>query len=611
MHSNNVVRRATKSFCLIEPKNRKPPNYWRDEGNVICFLEGIKEKYNLQSFEDWSRITNKEIISNGGRALLSNYSMYDLKCIACPEGKLWFENNSKQTKQPPGYWNNEDNILQFLGELRENYNLKSFEDWNSISRKKIQSNGGITLLNKYSLMQLKHMGFYGKESQFFTSLKSKNESKTITCSESKLRSVNNVKPSGYWNNYDNILQFLDELKEKYNLRTIDDFNSITFDQIQSNGGRTLLNKFSLYEIKCMAYPEGKSKFDKPNKYKPPGYWKNDENIHKFLDKLKKKYNLKSPEDWNLITQHQIQINGGRTLLHSYSMYDIKCIAFPEGKSKFIKSEQPKPAGYWENEQNVIQFLEILKEKYNLQTPEDWNAVTHNQIQSNGGSSLLNIYSMYELKCIACPSGKEMFKNSNPYKSLEYWKDENNRNHFIDKLKMKFNLKTPQDWKRLSVNQIKLEGGFWLFYNNNEYLKKTIINFGIENDEKSLHDLIIKQSKYKKSSQRWLFLQIQKLFPGQEIVEDYFHSGISRETGVPIQFDIFLIGRNIAFEYHGKQHYEEIPSAFASMEMHKNRDLEKQHLCKKYGIRLIIIPYWWDNKLESLKETLNKQGVLQQ
>ena len=112
----------------------------------------------------------------------------------------------------------------------------------------------------------------------------------------------------------------------------------------------------------------------------------------------------------------------------------------------------------------------------------------------------------------------------------------------------------------------------------------------------------------KSSQRWLFLQVQKLFPGEEIVEDYFHSEISRKTGFHVQFDVYLVKKKIAFEYQGKQHYEDVPEIFSSVELYKYRDKEKRILCKEFGIKLIIIPYWWDTTAESLIEALGKEIV---
>ena len=51
------------------------------------------------------------------------------------------------------------------------------------------------------------------------------------------------------------------------------------------------------------------------------------------------------------------------------------------------------------------------------------------------------------------------------------------------------------------------------------------------------------------------------------------------SGSNIQFDIFMIERNIAIEYHGKQHFEDIPEAFGSFEAYKQRDIEKQNFAQ--------------------------------
>ena len=489
--------------------------------------------------------------------------------------------STKRIKKTNGFWNDRENILQFLNEIKLKYNLQTSEDWNKITSKHIQENGGSRLLQSYSMYNLKCFG----------------------CPEGKKNFTKReqYKPSKYWNNEENILQFLEEIKLKYNIKTPDDWNKITKKQIQENGGWKLFDKYSLYNLKSLACPEGKF-----NQKKTKGYWKDNKNILQFLEELKLKFDVKTPEDWNKITSKHIQENGGWELLRIYSMYDLKSLACPEGKLIFNKPKQHKPSKYWDNKENILQFLEELKVKFNLHTPEDWNLISKNQIKSFGGSRLFDKYSLYNLKSLACPEGKLIFNKPNQSKPSNFWENENNRNYFIEKLKLTFNLQTPDDWKRLSTHQIRSQGGGWLFNTSKNYLEKIYIKFNSNDDRNvqfSLKELI--ESNYKRSSQKWLFFQVQKLFPNEEIVEDYFHSDISRDSGFSVQFDVFLIRRNIAIEYHGVQHYEDIPSAgFASLELHHSRDLEKKNLCKKYGIQLIIIPYWWDNNIESLRETLN-------
>ena len=624
-------------------RSRKPLKYWGNQENINKFLSEIQKKYNLNTPKDWDSITTSHFLDNGGSSLISKYSIYELKCMACPEGKSFFKN----PKQSIGYWKNEENILKFLSDLKEKYNLNSAEDWNSITQKQIKSNGGWALLSKYSIFDLKCMacpegksifktpkhstGYWeNKENihQFLADLKvkynlntpedwnsiTKNqilenggrtlainysifELKCMACPEGK--SIFNFPrhATGYWNKKENIDKFLADLKTKYNLNTPEDWNSITREIIISNGGTRLLNKFSMYELKCMACPDGKLMFDRKI---PDGYWENRENIDKFLFDLKEKYNLNTPEDWNSITQNCIRSNGGWVLLSKYSIFDLKCMACPEGKSIF--KNPPHLTGYWENKENIHQFLADLKVKYNLNTPEDWNSITHKQIQLNGGNTLSKKFSIYEIKCMACPEGKSIFNNPRKQTLSGYWEDNENVMQFFDEIKEKYNLNTPEDWKRISKRQIISHGGSWL-YNSNKYLK-TKIEFETPNGIISIpFSKLISGSKQKRSSQRWLFLQIQKLFPQEEIVEDYFHSEISRISGANVQFDIFMIQRNIAIEYHGVQHYEDIPFAFANLETYKHRDIEKGKLCEEHGIQLVVIPYWWDNKLDSLKNFL--------
>ena len=487
--------------------------------------------------------------------------------------KLWF------CKKPRGYWNDPNNVQVFLNKLREDFNLQNEKDWNSITSEQIINAGGSTLLSShYSLYDIKCLGF-PKGKKTFTS----------------------TKFFKYWDNENRIKLFLDELKTKYNLNTAEDWNSITSMQIKLMGGKRLLNKYSLYEIKCMGFPEGNLKFNKPINRKSKEYWNKKENLRLFLLQLTEKFNLKTKEDWNSLSTKQVKAEGGSKLLNMYTLFDIKCMGCPD--VKLIVSKR-KPPGYWDNIENVKQFLNELKIKYNLNTVDDWNLINSEKIYDFGGKQLLTKYSIYELKCIACPEGNLIFSKSLP---KGYWDNNENIQNFLSQLKEKLDLKTIEDWKRLSIPQIWSYGGKGL---TSKFSKSEIIEFAIshfyDKNQIELHDLNSNSKASGRSSQRLLFLQIQKLFPHDEIVEDYYHSEISRETGSAVQFDIFLIHKKIAIEYHGQQHYEDIPSAFAPLELYKNRDKEKEKLCIAHGIQLIIIPYWWDNNINSLAKTINSK-----
>ena len=618
VQNETVIPTSTQS-SYVKQNTKQAPGYWENKENILKFLSKIKEKYNLNTPEDWNSITTNHIKSNRGRTLLSKYSMYEIKCMACPEGKLAFSD----PPQASGYWENKENIHKFLSEIKEKYNLNSPEDWNTFSTSHIELNGASTLLNKYSIYELKCIAcpegksIFNKPKQssgyweikenilkFLSEIKGKYnlntpedwntlthklihsngggsllskysiyELKCMACPEGNLIFNNPKQLSGYWENKENIHNFLSKIKEKYDLNTPDDWNLITREKIQSNGAGSLLHKYSMYELKCMACPEGKSIFNKPPQ--ASGYWEIKENIHKFFSELKRKYNLNTPDDWNSITKKQIQSNGGRSLLSKYSIYELKCMACPEGKSIFENSKQSSE--YWENKENILLFFSELKQKYNLNTPDDWNLITKKHIQSNEGNKLLSKYSMYEIKCMACPEGKSIFNK--PPQAPGYWENKENIHKFLSEIKEKYNLNTPEDWKRISKHQIIVEGGRGLFFSKNYSEIKIQFENPNENTKFIPFSKLISESVHKRSSQRWLFLQIQKLFPQEEMVEDYFHSEISRISGANIQFDIFMIQRKIAIEYHGIHHYEDLPSGFGSLETYQHRDIEKEKLCK--------------------------------
>ena len=528
----------------------------------------------LYSPNDWNLVTRDQIINHGGRNLFKKYSLYDIKCLGCPDGKLIFNKPAK----PSGYWENNENIQNFMKEIKEKLNLNSPEDWNLLSYQQIKDHGGSSLLGKYSLYNLKCIG----------------------CPEGKNLFTKSIphKPKGYWDNKSNVKQFLNEVKEKLNLNTIEDWNSLTCEQISSfHGGDRLLRKYSLFKLKSIGFPEGTEFFDKPIQSKNPGYWKDESNIIKFINELK--INLTSIEDWKKLSNKDIKKLGGRGLLDNFTLYEIKCLGCPDGKLIFNKPS--KPSKYWDNIDNIQNFMKEIKEKLNLNSPEDWNLLSYQQIKDHGGSSLLGKYSLYNLKCIGCPDGQFLFKKPLESKPNTFWDDHSNIQQFLNNLQKNLNLNTLEDWNRVSVNQIILHGGSGLI---SKFSLREIIQFQFPDVNFDLN----KKDFSKRTSQRWLFLQVQKLFPDEEIVEDYFHPEISRETGFAVQFDIFLVNKNIAIEYHGKHHYIDIPEGFAPLHVYQNRDKEKENICKRYDIQLIIIPYWWDNTLDSLRVTLDKFGI---
>lgn len=513
-----------------------------------------------------------------------------LKCKKIPKQHFPITLNSvcpNKKNKPKGYWNNLENVKKFLNGLQETLNLHTSEDWNNITRSIIIKNGGGTLLHKYSVFELK----------------------SLICEEVKIKYLNepknNKKPAGYWKNKKNVNKFIKEIKKTYNLNSPEDCNEITSNQIlQLNGGPSLLKIYSMFEIKCLLNSSIKTKYvnQLKNCKKESGFWGNKENVEKFLSKIKMKYNLNSPEKWNQITAKDIKNEGGGGLFNTYKMFELKCIGCAEVKEKF--NNQPKnnykSLTFWNDKDNIDHFLREIEQKLNLNSAHDWNKLTISQIRFYGGGGLLKLYTLYEIKCMGCKNFEKAFfpKQRQDSKPENFWDDKDNLHSFIEKLKCKYNLNSISDWNRISDLQIKEFGGSQVLL---KFSREDLIRIALGFSQNIPGDM----NSGRRSSQRWLFLNIKSLFPNEEIVEDFYHEEITRTTGFAIQFDIFLVNRNIAFEYHGMQHYFDVPSKFAFLELYKYRDNEKESLCKKFGISLIPIPFWWDNNLHSLKNTIVK------
>jgi len=117
-------------------------------------------------------------------------------------------------------------------------------------------------------------------------------------------------------------------------------------------------------------------------------------------------------------------------------------------------------------------------------------------------------------------------------------------------------------------------------------------------------------KGKKSSQRWLLLQLQKILPeGTEIIEDYQHpllSWMGNPKAGNMQLDLWISSLNLGIEYQGEQHYHDIPGFGPSgtLAIYGIRDSLKKQLAIDNNIKYLTIPYWWDGTAASLEATLN-------
>jgi hypothetical protein len=100
--------------------------------------------------------------------------------------------------------------------------------------------------------------------------------------------------------------------------------------------------------------------------------------------------------------------------------------------------------------------------------------------------------------------------------------------------------------------------------------------------------------------------------------DYRHPELRfLESNHPMELDIWLPDKMLAFEYQGEQHFAPFWKGVVdlkprqTLEATQRRDQEKREACEVNGITLIEVPYTWKGTKEWLVEFLNeKEGSIQ-
>ena|SRR3990167_2270114 len=209
-----------------------------------------------------------------------------------------------------------------------------------------------------------------------------------------------------------------------------------------------------------------------------------------------------------------------------------------------------------------------------------------------GKALLEKYGSYYAMLKELHPSTEWFGFKKARFPRHYWDNIENVKIFVQFLEKQFKIKTKEDWSRISIEQInQLGAGRLLRKYENLYSILKIVYPDISWNKQKF------RSRNKRSAQRWLFLQLQQVYPSEELIEDYFHP-LTRGSGQNIEFDVFLPSRNVGFEYQGEHHYIDLPS-FAPLEMYEERDREKIKMAKENQIHLVQIPYTWDGSIPSL------------
>jgi len=408
----------------------------------------------------------------------------------------------------------------------------------------------------------------------------------------------------FWFSITNQRNYFDQIAQKYDVKSPNDWNKLSYRKIAREGGQSILRQYSSLSAALeTVYPEYDWKSIKIRSRVVNKYWNNIENQRKFFDEFAARHNINinRVDDWSNVTYQQVSQEGGKSILQQYSSLLATLEAlYPENDWKScIRTRAPN--NYWQSIENQRKFFDDFAKKQKICQPSDWSKVNYKKVVQEGGQSILNQYpSLLAALETIYPELEWGIYSQRVIIPQNYWNDIANVKEFIEKLRDSYHIQQDEDWYRISIKQIQQAGGTALIakYNSLCDILKAVYP-DKKWDKKNF------QRRHKRSAQRWMFLQVQKAFPDCEVVEEYLHEELSRKSGRAIELDVFVPARQIAFEYQGEHHFHDSPALGSGfIELHQQRDTEKLELCKGQGITLVVVPYWWDNSLESLQGLIN-------
>lgn len=148
--------------------------------------------------------------------------------------------------------------------------------------------------------------------------------------------------------------------------------------------------------------------------------------------------------------------------------------------------------------------------------------------------------------------------------------------------------------------IKADNGFW----GCEDVLNELYNEKYNSIERQVFEL----GEYRWKSEELVLKYVSQIFKNNKVIHQHRPYFLHTQNG-QLSYDVFVSGKNIAFEYQGKQHFEpvEIFGGKENFEKQQERDKIKKELSIKNNVKLIYINYWENITKELIIEKLKEIG----
>eukprot|EP01114_Cavostelium_apophysatum_P008517 TRINITY_DN2104_c2_g1_i1.p1 TRINITY_DN2104_c2_g1~~TRINITY_DN2104_c2_g1_i1.p1 ORF type:complete len:621 (-),score=144.76 TRINITY_DN2104_c2_g1_i1:93-1955(-) len=557
---------------------RRKPGFWSVSSNRRNFLLEIQPDLNVRNWKDWYNVTYDQVKQLGGFGALAPHDHSLGKALAdlIPEHKwqLW-----KFRSIPRGLFQDPRQRVEFVHSLEEEFNIKSSDDWYRISLRDIEKKGGGAVIehHKNSLSNILKEAY--PDHQWISARLDK-------------------WGVAYYRNPEHCKDFFDRFFVNFGLKDWEGWYDVTLEDIKNEGGADLLSNFEgaaphIQALKA-AYPMLPWK---PWKFKNCSVVFRDAAIQRrFMEDAFHLLKFADWTDWYKLKVAALEDIGGGELLryHGYSIVKAVTSLFPEHPWNLSLFE--------ESMRSAREFFDGLAIKLGLNSLEDWYQVKLSTIEQYGGGVFLSHFPNYQTALqVLYPEFPWQVHRFQSVPS-EYWSDPKNLRSFFDSISKDFQIKNLEDWYAVKKSKVaKLAAGPFHSTHGKSLLQLLKAAYP-EHPWVGEGDAEATWNWYPSKVQIEIFNILSKLFPRDDAHLDFDYYFGESSSAEKVEVDIAIPTLNLAFEYHGEQHYVE-SDFFPHLSEQQIRDARKRKVLEQLGVALVEIPYWWDGTEKSLVATI--------
>ena len=331
------------------------------------YIYEFKKSNNIIKNSDWNFVSEEKFAETlEGEFILRKFRNFEELLIFYFPERSW----------DPSCYNRASNAY-FLDEIKSGLNVNKIGDWQNVKFSEIK---------KYSQKWQKYQ-FIKKFDNLFSLLNSVYNWKNRFY---YLVQIPRILPEFFWDLQEFQRSYLQFIFTELGFSDPSGWTKLKKSQINSFHGKKLILKYSsiLHALESI-FPEyiwSPHIFSKV----PNHFWEPLDNQRKFLKFIENKFNLKTSRDWGTLPLQNVIEFGGDFIIRKYdSLFDCLSTLFPS-TSWNIFDFRTSP-NFWENRENVFNFLEHVKNELKITHQNDWYRISRSQIVKLGGATLLNTH----------------------------------------------------------------------------------------------------------------------------------------------------------------------------------------------------------------------------